>query len=65
MGEGYTAVATFKCKRGDDEKKEVATVTSDTKAATCEEAGATTYTATVRFNNKDYTTGEKDVKLLN
>ena len=32
---------------------------SDTKAATCEEAGATTYTATVRFNNKDYTTGEK------
>ena len=63
-GEGYTAVATFKCKRGDDEKKEVATVTSDTKAATCEEAGATTYTATVRFNNKDYTTGEKDVKVV-
>ena len=63
-GEGYTAVATFKCKRGDDEKKEVATVTSDTKAATCEEAGATTYTATVHFNNKDYTTGEKDVKVV-
>lgn len=63
-GEGYTAVATFKCKRGDDEKKEVATVTSDTKAATCEEEGATTYTATVHFNNKDYTTGEKDVKVV-
>ncbi len=63
-GEGYTAVATFKCKRGDDEKKEVAIVTSDTKAATCEEEGATTYTATVHFNNKDYTTGEKDVKVV-
>ena len=54
-GDGWTAIATFKCKRSDDTQKEVATVTiSDSKEATCTEEGNTTYTAKVNFNGKDY-----------
>ena len=60
-----TATATFKCERGDDTQTVDATVTPETTAATCTEAGKITYTATAAFNGKDYTnTKEKAIKAI-
>ena len=57
-------VATFECKQGDDKQlvmvkqnadSESGTLKAETTAATCEAAGKTTYTATIKFNDKTYT----------
>ena len=60
--DGKTATATFTCKNdGSHQATEDAAVTSAVKTpATCTEAGVTTYTATVEFNGKTYTS-TKDV----
>ena len=60
--DGKTATATFTCKNdGSHQAAEDAAVTSAVKApATCTEAGVTTYTATVEFDGKTYTSA-KDV----
>ena len=53
--EDFTASALFTCVRGDDEQEVTATVTSETTAPTCEEAGKTVYTASVEFEGETYT----------
>ncbi|HJA29172.1 MAG TPA: Ig-like domain-containing protein [Candidatus Olsenella pullicola] len=55
--DGAKATATFTCKNdGSHQATEDAAVTSAVKTpATCTEAGVTTYTATVEFNGKTYT----------
>ena len=54
--EDNTATATFTCANDETHVETVdATVTSETTAATCEEAGKTVYTATVTFNGQTYT----------
>lgn len=60
--DGKTATATFTCKNdGSHQATEDAVVTSAVKTpATCTEAGVTTYTATVEFDGKTYTSA-KDV----
>ena len=60
--DGAKATATFTCKNdGSHQATEDAAVTSAVKApAACTEAGVTTYTATVEFNGKTYTS-TKDV----
>lgn len=60
--DGKTATATFTCKNdGSHQATEDAAVASVVKApATCTEAGVTTYTATVEFDGKTYTS-TKDV----
>lgn len=60
--DGKTATATFTCKNdGSHQATEDAAVTSAVKTpATCTEAGVTTYTATVEFDGKTYTS-TKDV----
>lgn len=60
-GDGWTATATFECKRGDDKETEVATVSiSDaSKDATCTEEGNTTYTAKINFNGKEYSSSDQ------
>ena len=60
--DGKTATATFTCKNdGSHQATEDAAVTSAVKTpATCTEAGVTTYTATVEFDGKTYTSA-KDV----
>ena len=50
-GEGYDAVANYKCDRCKLEDTVKATVTSKTTNATCTEAGETVYTATVTAEN--------------
>ena len=66
-------VATFKCTKCDDEQLAMAKENADSEnntlkaeitAATCEEAGKTTYTATFKFNDKTYiaTTTEETAK---
>ena len=61
---GYeSATATFICENDLTHVKTVtADVTNKTTAATCEEAGGTTYTATVSFSGKTYT-DTKEVTL--
>ena len=49
------ATAVFACERGDDTQEVKATITPETTAATCEEAGKTVYTAKATFDGKDYT----------
>ena len=63
---GYTAVANFKCDNDAAHTKTVeATVTAETTAATCEEAGKTVYTAAATFEEKDYTdTKEAAIEAL-
>lgn len=60
--DGTKATVTFTCKNdGSHQATEDAAVTSTVKAsATCTEAGVTTYTATVEFGGKTYTS-TKDV----
>lgn len=60
--DGTKATATFTCKNdGSHQAAEDAAVTSAVKTpATCTEAGVTTYTATVEFDGKTYTS-TKDV----
>ncbi len=60
--DGKTATATFTCKNDQSHKEQVeATVTEIVKKqATCTEEGITTYTATVTFNDKEYS-DTKDV----
>lgn len=60
--DGTKATATFTCKNdGSHQVTEDAVVTSAVKTpATCTEAGVTTYTATVEFDGKTYTS-TKDV----
>ena len=60
--DGKTANATFTCQNdGSHQATEDAVVTSAVKTpATCTEAGVTTYTATVEFNGKTYTS-TKDI----
>jgi hypothetical protein len=60
--EDFTATATFVCLRGDDEQTVEATVTSETTAPTCEEAGKTVYTATVELEGETYT-DEKETEI--
>ncbi|MDO4173542.1 MAG: S-layer homology domain-containing protein [Eubacteriales bacterium] len=53
---GYTATVDLVCAVcGDEQKGIAATVTEETKAATCTEAGETVYTATVEQDGKTYT----------
>lgn len=57
------AVATFKCKNGDDIQEPKGIMSSKiTKDATCDAAGVRTYTAKVVFNGKEYST-TKDVEI--
>lgn len=52
----YTATATFTCKNDASHVKTVdAKVTEKTEGASCDKAGKITYTATVNFEDKDYT----------
>lgn len=57
------AVATFKCKNGDDSQEFKGIMSSKiTKDATCDAAGVRTYTAKVVFNGKEYST-TKDIEI--
>jgi len=59
---GYgSAVATFTCVDDGDVQTVDAAITSETTAATCEEDGATVYTATVQFNGATYTDTQTEV----
>ena len=49
-----TCYANISCVRGDDTKQVDCTVTTSTKAATCTEAGETTYTATCEYDGKTF-----------
>lgn len=52
----YTATATFTCANDEKHVETVnAKVTEKSDGATCTEAGKITYTATVKFEGKDYT----------
>lgn len=55
--EGYTsAEATFICKNNAEHTKSIsATITHETKEATCEDGGETVYTATVELDGVKYT----------
>ena len=57
------AVATFKCKNGDDSQQLSGIMSSKiTKDATCDATGVRTYIAKVVFNGKDYST-TKDIEI--
>ena len=61
---GAEATATFKCTACQDEQTETAEISSRV-TATCTEAGKTIYTATVSFNEQQYTdTKEVDAEAL-
>ena len=50
-----TATATIKCKNCDDKEEIIASISSNTVSPTITEAGKTTYTATITFENNNYT----------
>ena len=57
------AVATFKCKNGDDSQEFKGIMSSKiTKDATCDAKGIRTYTAKVTFGGKEYT-ATKDIEI--
>ena len=60
--DGWTAKAAFTCGDCGDRQEVEAAVTCETTPAGCTEAGRSVYTATVRFNNKDYS-DEKEVEI--